>query len=205
MKNILLACLALTLFASSSLAADKVNWRRVEASPSPVAAGDEIGIRYLTGLPEIDQTTRCYSYNVRLAFDERDAVLKRNRIDQAQGKGVEEVEVARIPYASIKELLFGYDAAYASQEGKLATAQQQSCNYPNITMALQMLKYPVALLFEQGGKPTSFVFIAREDDALRLYEGLASRAKITTHPPLAYKGIIKQRAKLDPPPPDSER
>ena len=205
MKNILLACLSLILLTSSVLAADKVNWRRVDAEAKPVAAGDEIAVTYLTGLPDIDQSTPCYSYSVRLAFDERDVVLKRNRIDQTRGKGVEEVEVARIPYASIKDLLFGYDAAYAAQEGKLATAQQRYCNSQNLVMTLQILKSPVAILFEKDGRPISFVVVAQGDNAVRLYQGLASRAKLKAKTPLAYKGVVKQRAKLDPPPPDAER
>ena len=205
MKTILLSCLVLILLTSGLFAADKVNWRRVDREAAPVAAGDEIAITYLTGLPEIDQSTPCYQYSVRLAFDERDAVLKRNRIDQARGKGVEEVEVARIPYASIKDLLFGYDAAYAAQEGKLPTAQQRYCNNQNLVMTLQILKSPVAILFEKEGRPISFVAAASDANAVRLYQGLASRAKLKAKAPLAYKGVVKQRAKLDPPPPDGER
>ena len=205
MKNILLACLFLITMTSAASAADKVNWRRVDLAAAPVATGDEIEINYLTGLPEIDQTTRCFTYNARVAFEGGDLVLKRNRIDQARGKGVEAVEIARIPYAAIKDLLFGYDAAYAAQEGKLATAQSQLCNGQSLVMTLQMVKFPVVILYEKDGKPVSFVLWARDADALRLSQGLAERAKIKTHTPLAYKGILKQRAKLDPPPPDDAR
>lgn len=202
MKKLVFALLCLLLLESVGHAQ---NWRRVEMESRPVAPGDEIRVTYLTGLPEIDQSTNCYTYTVRLAFEQNDVVLKRNMIDQKKGHGVEEVEVARIPYSAIKGLLFGYDVAYAAQEGKLPTAQQQYCNNQKLIMVLQILKSPVAILFEKEKKPISFVVAAPDPDAVRLYRGLADRAKVKIETPLAYKGIVKQRAKLDPPPAESER
>ncbi len=202
MKKIVFSFLCILLMESVCHAE---NWRRLDASTRPVAAGDEIAVAYVTGLPDIDQSTPCYQYNVRLSFEQSDVVLKRNMIDQKKGRGVTEVEVARIPYASIKDLLFGYDAAYAAQEDKLATAQKEICNNQRLVMVLQMIKSPVVIMFQKDGKPISFVVTAPDGEALRLYQGLAERAKIKVKPPLAYKGIVKQRAKLDPPPPDSER
>ncbi len=202
MKKLIFALLCLLLLES---AAHAQNWRRVESKAPPATVGDEVRVTYLTGLPEIDATTNCYAYNVRLVFEQSDLVLKRNMIDQKKGRGVEEVEVARIPYASIKELHYGYDTAYAAQEEKLATAQKQYCNNQKMIMALQILKSPVAILFEREKKPISFVVAAPDDDAVRLYRGLAERAKVKAKTPLAYKGVVKQRAKLDPPPAEGER
>lgn len=202
MKKIVFAFLCILLLESVCHAD---NWKRLDTNVKPVATGDEIGVLYVTGLPEIDQSTTCYQYNIRLAFDQNDVVLKRNMIDQERGHGIKAVEVARIPYASIKDLIFGYDAAYAAQEDKLPTAQKEICNNMRLVMALQMIKSPVVIVFEKDKKPISFVVTAPDNDAVRLYEGLAERAHIKAKAPLAYKGIIKQRAKLDPPPADSER
>lgn len=205
MKKILFPILFIALISSASLAAEKVNWRRVDMPTEPVATGDSIPVVYLTGLPDIDDKTPCYTYSVRLRFDERDIVLTRNQIDQKKGKGVEEVEVSRIPYSAVKDLLFGYDAAYAAQENKLPTARAMMCNNQRLVMTLQIMKSPVVIFFEKDGRPISFVVAAPDPKALRLYRGLADRAKLKIKPPLAYKGIVKQRAKLDPPPPDNER
>lgn len=202
MKKILFSFLLIILFESVSLAA---NWQRIDMSTAPVAPGEAIAVQYLTGLPEIDKTTACFSYNVKLAFDDRDLVLKRNMIDQKKGKGVEEVEILRIRYADIKDLLFGYDAIYAAQEGELTTAQERFCDNQKLTTFMQRIGAPLAILMVQGGKPVSFVLGAPSESALRLYRGIADRAKVKIKPPLIYRGIVKERAKLEPPPPEGER
>ncbi len=205
MKKFIFSFLIILIIESVCLAGSKVNWRRVEGTPSPVATGDEIAVAYLTGLPEIDRQTTCFSYNVRLAFDDSDIVLKRNMIDQKRGKGIEEVEITRIRYADIKDLLFGYDAIYAAQEGELPTANERLCNNQKLTTFMQIIKSPVVIMIGKGDKRVSFVVSAPDNSAVRLYYGLADRAKLKVKTPMAYKGIVKERAKLDPPPPDSAR
>lgn len=205
MKKIAFTIIVVFLLGSVCYAAAKVNWKRLEMGTGPVATGDEIAVRYLTGLPEIDQESPCYSYKVRLAFDENDLVLKRNMIDQKRGRGLKEVELVRMRYSDIKDLLFGYDATYAAQENKLPTAQKLICGNQKLTILMQRMKSPLVIMMEKDGKRISFVITAPNRDALRLYRGLAERAKVKIKTPLAYRGIVKQRAKLDPPPPDGER
>lgn len=205
MKKIIVSILIVLIFPALCLAAEKVNWKKVDSDARAVATGDEIPVYYMTGLPDIDSAHKCFTYDVRLKFEESDIVLLRNMIDQKKGKGVEEVEVARIRYADIKDLLFGYDAIYASQEEALPTAQKLTCQNQQLTMVLQIMKSPVAILFDKDGKRISFVVTAPDQAALALYRGLADRAKLKVKTPLAYRGIVKQRAKLDPPPPEGER
>jgi len=203
MKKIFTIAVVAFLFPSICLA---VNWKRVEMDGKDAAKGDKVSVLYVTGLPEIDHSTRCFQYSVWLEFEDNDVVLKRNMIDQKKGKGVEEVEIMRFKYSDIKDLLFGYDVAYASQMNELPTAQKQICNSQNLTTFLQMPGgAPVAIMFMQGGKPVSFIVRASNEDALRLYRGLADMAHLKVKTPLVYKGIVKVRAPLEPPPPESER
>lgn len=205
MKKRMCVFVMLVMLSSVSLAAGKANWKKLELGAGPVAEGVEIPVRYLTGLPQIDEKTPCYTYNVRFVFEAKDLVLKRNMIDQAKGKGVTEVEVARVTYADIRDVLFGYDAAYALQEGKLRTAQQTICGNQKLLVLMQRLKSPVAILARADGKEISLVVVAPNRQALALYEGLGSRTKVKIKTPLAYKGVVKERARLDPPPPEAER
>lgn len=203
MKKILTSFFLVLLFPSLCLA---VNWKRVEMSGKVPSAGDKITVAYVTGLPEIDQSTPCFQYSVWLEFGDGDIALKRNMIDQKKGKGVEEVLIMQIKYSDIKDLLFGYDAVYAAQMDQLPTAQKRICNSQNLTTFLQMPGgAPVAIMFMKDGKPVSFVVRAPNEAAARLYLGLADKTKIKVKTPLAYKGIVKVRDKLEPPPPESER
>jgi hypothetical protein len=89
---------------------------------------------------------------------------------------------------------------------QLPTAQKRICNSQNLTTFLQMPGgAPVAIMFMKDGKPVSFVVRAPNEAAARLYLGLADKTKIKVKTPLAYKGIVKVRDKLEPPPPESER
>jgi len=203
MKKIFILFFLIFLFPSLCLA---VNWKRVDMEGKAAAKGDKVSVAYVTGLPEIDHSTPCFQYSVWLEFDENDVVLKRNMIDQKKGKGVEEVLIMRIKYSDIKDLLFGYDVAYASQMNELPTAQKQICNSQNLTTFLQMPGgAPVAIMFGKDGKPVSFIVRAPNQDALRLYRGLADMSHLKVKTPLVYKGIVKVRAQLEPPPPESER
>lgn len=204
MKKIVFAFILVLILGSVAYAA-KVNWKRLDMETGPVATGDAVAIRYLTGLPEIDQKSPCFSYNVKLAFDDKDLVFKRRMIDQEKGKGLTDVEIMRMKYADIKDLLFGYDAIYAAQEGELPTAQPLICGNQKLTLLMQRMKSPVAIIMERDGKRISFVFWAPNRDALRLYRSVAGRANVKIKTPLAYKGIVKSRAKLVPPPPNGER
>jgi hypothetical protein len=205
MKKIVVACAVIVAFVSVCFADGKANWKKLEVGVAPVATGEAIPVRYLTGLPEIDATTPCYAYNVKLVFDAKDLVLKRHMIDQEKGKGLVDVEVARMKYADIKDVLFGYDAVYALQENKLSTAQQMICGNQKLLLLMQRMKSPVAIIMNAGGKQVSLVVVAPNRDALALYRGLGARTKVKLQTPLAYKGIVKERAKLDAPPPESER
>lgn len=205
MKKLALSLLVVIACASVGQAADKVNWKRIDAKAATASIGDQISVLYITGLPEIDGAHTCYTYSVRFEFGPDDLILERNMIDQKKGRGVEEVEVTRIPYAAIRELLFGYDAIYAAQEGALPTAQKVTCNDLPLKVSMQVLKSPLAILFDRDGKRISAVVAARDKDALALYQGLADRTRLKVKTPLVYKGIVKQRGQLDPPPPEGER
>lgn len=202
MKAAIVALLVLLLTPATLMAQ---NWKRADASARAVNTGDAIKIVYVTGIPDIDASTPCFAYNVRLEFSETDAILKRNMIDQSRGRGVSEVEVMRIPFKAIKELLFGYDAIYAAQEGKLLTAQRPTCNNGKLTTFLQRMPTPLAILYDDQGKRISFVLLAPLDDAVSLYQALAARAKVKTVTPLVFKGIVKERAPLEAPPGEGER
>lgn len=203
MKKILTLFFLFFLFPSLCLA---VNWKRVETGGKVPSTGDKVSVAYVTGLPDIDHSTPCFQYGVWFEFGDSDIALKRNMIDQKKGKGVEEVEIMRFKYSDIKDLLFGYDVAYASQENGLVTAQKLICNNQKLTTFLQMPGgAPVAIMFMKDGKPVSFVVRAPNEAAARLYLGLADKTKIKVKTPLAYKGIVKVRDKLEPPPPDNER
>jgi hypothetical protein len=204
MKRIVLAFVLLFVLVSVCEAA-KVNWKRLDMETGVAATGDEIAIRYITGLPEIDSESMCYSYNIKFEFGDKELILKRRMIDQKKGRGLTDVEIARMKYAEIKDLLFGYDAIYAAQEGELPSAQPMICGNQKLVVVMQMWKSPVAIMMERGGKKISFVVTAPNRDALKLYRSLAGRANVKTKTPLAYKGIIKERKKLVPPPPDAER
>lgn len=202
MKRIFYIAVAAFLFPTVCFA---VNWQRLDMETRPVSAGDKIRVFYVTGYPDIDQTTPCFMYSVWFEFEDGDAVLKRNMIDQKKGKGVEEVEIFRIKYADIKDLLYGYDAIYAAQEGQLTTAQTMICNGQRLTTLMQVGGAPLAIMFLKDKKMTSLVVRASDAEALRLYRALAERAKIKPRTPLTYKGIVKVRDQLIPPPPESER
>ena len=204
MKRIVLAFVLLLVLGSVCEAA-KVNWKKLDMETGVAGTGGEIAIRYVTGLPEIDEKSSCFSYSIKFEFGDKDLILKRRMIDQTKGKGLTDVEIARIKYSEIKDLLFGYDAIYAAQEGGLPTAQSRICGNQKLTVVMQMWKSPVVIMMERGGKKISFVVTARNPEALRLYGSLAARAGVKVKTPLAYKGIIKERKKLVPPPPDAER
>lgn len=205
MKKILCACVLIIALAFPALAGAKVNWKKLELETASVPTGEEVSVRYLTGLPDIDAKTPCYSYSVKLAFDADALVLKRRMIDQSKGKGLTDVEVARMKYADIEDVLFGYDAIYALQEGELPTAQRTICGNMKLIVLMQRMKSPVAILLKQGGRKVSLVVSASNRNALELYRGIGEHAKVKLLTPLAYKGIVKERAKLEPPPPESER
>ncbi len=204
MRRIVLTSIMVLVLASVCHAA-KVNWKKLDMETAPVATGEEIGVRYITGLPEIDAKSMCFSYSVKLEFGGDELILERRMIDQEKGRGLTDVEIARMKYSDIKDLLFGYDAIYAAQEGELPTAQQMICGSQKLTVFMQMWKSPVAIMMDRNGSKVSFVVTADNRAALKLYRGLADRANVKIKTPLAYKGIVKERAKLDPPPPESER
>jgi len=204
MKRIALAFVLVFVLGSVCEAA-KVNWKKLDIDTGVAATGDEIAIRYVTGLPEIDEKSSCFSYSIKFEFGDKELILKRRMIDQTKGKGLTDVEISRIRYSEIKDLLFGYDAIYAAQEGALPSAQMMICGNQKLTVVMQMWKSPVAIMMDRGGRKVSFVVSAQNPDALRLYRSLASRANVKTKTPLAYKGIVKERNKLDPPPPENER
>jgi len=204
MKKIFFASV-IVLVLSSVCHAAKVNWKKLDMVTGPVPAGEEIGVRYVTGLPEIDAKSMCFSYSVKLVFEDKELVLKRRMIDQEKGRGLTDVEIARMKYSDVKDLLFGYDAIYAAQEGELPTAQQMICGSQKLTVFMQMWKSPVAIMMDRDGSKVSFVVTADNRAALKLYRGLADRANVKIKTPLAYKGIVKERARLEPPPPEDQR
>lgn len=204
MKKIILMFIIVLVLGSVAHAA-KVNWKKLDMETGVAATGDEIAVRYVTGLPEIDEKSMCYSYSVKFEFGDKELILKRRMIDQKKGRGLTDVEIARMKYTEIKDLLFGYDAIYAAQEGGLPSAQSRICGNQKLTVVMQMWKSPVAIMMDRGGRKVSFVVSARNPDALRLYRSLAGRANVKIKTPLAYKGIVKERSKLIPPPSEAER
>jgi len=202
MKKIFFTLLTAVLFPAVCLA---VNWKRLDIETKPVSTGDKIRIFYVTGYPDIDESTPCFMYNIWFEVDQDDAIVKRNMIDQKKGKGLDEVEIFRIKYADIKDLLYGYDAIYAAQQDELPTVQKSICNGQKLTTLMQIGGAPLAVLFTKDRKTISLVVRSSNEDSLRLYRALAERARIKPKTPLAYKGIVKVRDKLEVPPPESER
>ena len=153
-------------------------------------------VEYVTGIPEID--VRKYAdyapVNGWLDVKLGEAIYYKTRIDQKRSKGLESVELFKIPYSEIKELYFGYDAVYKAANDALPTALKTIVDrggwpvFSARTLPLHMYMKkknisPVVVFFNRNGTLTSIVFMTNNNNAKSIYLLLAKQSGLKVNEP----------------------